>query len=132
VRWHLRGHDADVFAKTLETEVAEEVVTIGGEAELSASLWTFLSSKVRGSAEKQVKRTRLPRSLGGLVAEALAIHGYDVLFLDNFENLHGKRHGKEAARSVAELLKLLSDRSAEADHHVKAVVAGIPIARWRS
>lgn len=83
---------------------------------------------VKGSAEKQVKKVRLPRSLGGLVAEASAIHGYEVLFLDNFENLHGKRHGKEAARSVAELLKPFSDRSAEAEHDVKAVVAGIPIA----
>jgi ABC-type hemin transport system ATPase subunit len=116
----------DALAKTLEEEEVERVVTVGGEAELSASLWKFLSGKVKGSAERQVKKVKLPRSLGGLVAEALALSDMKVLFLDNFENLHGKRHGKATARAVAELLKLFSDRSAEADVDVKVVVARSP------
>jgi hypothetical protein len=49
-----------------------------------------------------------------------------VLFLDNFENLGDKKHGAETARSISELLKLFSDRSADAGANVKVVVAGIP------
>ena len=104
------------------------MVTVSGQAELEGSLLKLLTARARAGAERQVTTAKLPRSLGGLVAEALASEGYRVLFLDNFENVLGKRHGEDTKRAVSELLKLFSDRSAEADVDVKIVVAGIPSA----
>jgi Cdc6-like AAA superfamily ATPase len=118
----------DVLAKSLDTEEVDRVVTVTNQAELEGSLFKLLTSRVRTSSESQVGTTKLPRSLAGLVAEALASKGNRVLFLDNFENVLGKRHGEATKRAVAEMLKLVSDRSADAEVDVKIVVAGIPSA----
>jgi hypothetical protein len=63
-----------------------------------------------------------------MVAEAMDLLGYRILFLDNFENLPARKHGEETAREISELLKFFSDRSADADPAVKVIVAGIPAA----
>ena len=118
----------DVLARVLEREEVERVMTVSGEAELEASLWKLLTARGKAGAERQVKTVKLPRSLPGLVAEALAMSGTHVLFLDNFENVLRKRHETDTKRKVTEMIKLLSDRSSEAEEDVKLVVAGIPSA----
>lgn len=118
----------DVLARVLREEEVERVVANTTQAELEGSLFKILSSRSKAGSEDRVKTVKLSRSLPSLVAEALAESSVRVLFLDNFENVFGKRHSKETNRAVAEMLKLFSDRSADAEADVKIVVAGIPSA----
>lgn len=116
----------DALGKIIGEEEIEKIKTESAEAELSANLWTFLTAKGKVGRETQTRTAKIPRTLPGMVAEALDLLGYRVLFLDNFENLAGKKHREETARAISEFLKLLADRSIDADTDVKVVVAGIP------
>jgi len=118
----------DLLAKVLKREEVEQVLRVSGETELEASLWKLLAARVKIGGEREVRTAKLPRSLGGLVAEAMAMSGKRVIFLDNFENVLGKDHEAETKSRITELLKLLSDRSGDTDTDVKMVVAGIPSA----
>ena len=97
----------------LTREEVEQVLRVSGETELEASLWKLLAARVKIGGEREVRTAKLPRSLGGLVAEAMAMSGKRVIFLDNFENVLGKDHEAETKSRITELLKLLSDRSGE-------------------
>jgi KaiC/GvpD/RAD55 family RecA-like ATPase len=118
----------DVLARVLREEEVERVIANTTQAELEGSLFRILTSRLKAGSENRVTKVKLPRSLPGLVAEALAESGVRVLFLDNFENVFGKKHSDETTRAIAEMLKLFSDRSADAEADVKIVVAGIPAA----
>jgi Cdc6-like AAA superfamily ATPase len=116
----------DALGKIIGEEEIERIETSTGEAEFGASVWAFITAKGKLSEGTQTKYAKVPRTISGMVAETLDLLGYHVLFLDNFENLADKEHGPQTARQISELLKLFSDRSADAEDDVKAVVAGIP------
>jgi hypothetical protein len=118
----------DALGKIVGEEELERISSTSAEGELAAGIWSFLSAKAKAGKETQTKTARIPRTLPGMVAEALELLDYRVLFLDNFENLSGKKHGPATAREISELLKVFSDRSIDADTDVKIVVAGIPSA----
>lgn len=116
----------DALGKIIGEEEIERIETSTGEAEFGASLWAFITAKGKVTEGTQTRVAKVPRTISGMVAEALELLGYRVLFLDNFENLAEQEHSEETARRISELLKLFSDRSADAAMDVKVVVAGIP------
>jgi hypothetical protein len=118
----------DALGRVVGEAEIEKVQRSAKTAEFGVGLANFLNLKATKSAGQDVKFAKYPRSVGGLVAEALGLLGFRVLFLDNFENSYGKGHSDATARAVAELLKLLSDRGSTQKNEVKAVVAGIPAA----
>lgn len=116
----------DALGRVVGDAEIEQVQKSAKQAEFGVGLANFLNAKATKISSDEVKFAKYPRSVGGLVAETLSLLGHRVLFLDNFENIYGKDHSADTARSVAELLKLLSDRGATRKSEVKAVVAGIP------
>jgi hypothetical protein len=116
----------DALGKIVGEEEIERIESLTGEAEFGASIWAFITAKGKVAKGTQRRTVKVPRTISGMVAEALDLLGYRVLFLDNFENLADKEHAPQTSRSISELLKLFSDRSADAETDVKVVVAGIP------
>jgi hypothetical protein len=118
----------EALGQIVGEEEIEKIKSVTAEGELGAAIWSFITAKARVAKGTQTRTVRIPRNPGALVAEALDLLGYRILFLDNFENLEGKRHAAETAREISELLKFFSDRSVDAAADVKIVVAGIPSA----
>jgi Cdc6-like AAA superfamily ATPase len=118
----------DALGKIVGEEEIERINSQTAEGELGATIWAFLTAKAKVGRGTQTRTAKIPRTLPSMVAEALELLDYRVLFLDNFENLVDKKHGLETARAISELLKFLSDRSIDSETDVKVVVAGIPSA----
>lgn len=118
----------DALGKMLGVEEMEQVRKNSTATDFSAGLYSFFSAKASRSKGTETKTRPIPRSIGGLLAEAMDETSTDVLFLDNFENTVGRPHAEDTMRSITALIKLLSDRSAESDTDPKLVVAGIPTA----
>ncbi len=98
-------------------EIVEET---SGQAGVKASLGLLFSGLQRSDTNTETK-VSYPVSLPTTARVALSTAGVKVLFLDNFENLRAKDHGKETAVEIAQLMKSFSDTG-----DVKLVVAGIP------
>jgi hypothetical protein len=89
-------------------------------------------SPLRVGRGRGVERTfqQRPRDPKSAVADALAVSGYRVLFLDNFEDLAPAR-AEEVRVSVGEFIRYLSDISADVSTSPKVVIAGIESASSR-
>jgi hypothetical protein len=98
------------------------------EAEGGFNLWGTLSGKGRVGSAESVNTAPIEPAPTAELAEALEGRGVHVLFLDNFENLEGEKHGKATSRAIAQLLKSFADRAEEGGDRAKVVVAGIPSA----
>ncbi|MEJ7569015.1 MAG: AAA family ATPase [Gaiellaceae bacterium] len=118
----------EALGRAVGEEEIERIKKTTGEAEFGATVWGFITGKVKVGQESEIRTAKVPRNIAALVAEAFALLDYRVLFLDNFENVLGKSHEKETTRAISEMLKLFSDRSIDAENDVKIVVAGIPTA----
>jgi hypothetical protein len=94
--------------------VSGKILGWGGEGELSGSTET---------TSQPIRRTPATEAI-----ERLELAGVHVLFLDNYENAYDTPHEISFSRQVSQLLKSLADRSQDGAHHLKVVVAGIPMA----
>jgi hypothetical protein len=83
----------------------------------------FLYAGGRHNLVETTTSTSYPVSIPTAVREALTLEGFDVLFLDNFENLRPRDYGESVATEIVQLMKSFSDREGGG---VKVVVAGIP------
>lgn len=118
----------EALGQVVGEEEIERIQKKSAEGEFGATVWGFITGKVKVGKETEVRSAKVPRNVAALVAEALALLDYRVLFLDNFENVIGKPHETDTTRAISEMLKLFSDRSIDAQTDVKIVVAGIPTA----
>jgi ATPase family associated with various cellular activities (AAA) len=116
----------EALGQIIGEEEIEQIQSKSSEAEFGAALWTLVSGKAKTGVGTQTRTVPVPRNLGAMVAEALELMDYRILFLDNFENLARREHGETTALEIAALLKFVSDRSADGDNEVKVIVAGIP------
>jgi hypothetical protein len=88
----------EALSLLVDSEEADRVIRTSTDAEVGASLWTILSAKLKATSGEDVRRVKIPRSLAGVLAEALALNKTQVLFLDNFENLLHERSRKGRGR----------------------------------
>lgn len=65
--------------------------------------------------------TTYPVSVATILREDFPRAGYDVLFLDNFENVRSQPHRDDVTRDIAQFMKSCADHEG-----LKVVVAGIP------
>jgi MoxR-like ATPase len=85
----------DALGKIVGEEEIERINSQTAEGELGATIWAFLTAKAKVGRGTQTRTAKIPRTLPSMVAEALELLDYRVLFLDNFENLVYKKHGLE-------------------------------------
>jgi hypothetical protein len=116
----------DALGQIVGEQEIERIESSSSEAEFGASLWSFITAKGKLGEGTQTRTAPVPRNVGAMVAEALDLLGYRILFLDNFENLARRDHGEATANEISALLKFFSDRSADAESEAKVIVAGIP------
>jgi MoxR-like ATPase len=117
----------EALAKVIGKKEIERIEKESLQAGIGATLYGLLRADLNVSSGTEIKYETFPVSLVSAAAEAFRLMKINVLFLDNFENLQDKPHGKVTSRAIAELMKSFADRAAEHGRDApQVVVAGIP------